>query len=110
MDNIRSTKLVSCRMLDQTPNPLNALINHAFYYYTSFSLVLLGNIPSFEPLYPSKGTLTLGFALALFQLDLLSLRRTFRALFPLDALPLHGQGSQNHTEAEGGSHDEDSGQ
>ena len=86
-------------MLDQTLYLLNAFINHAFYYYTRFSLVSLGSIPSFEPLYPSKGTLTLGFALALFQLDLLSLRRTLRALFPFDALPLHGQGSQNHTGA-----------
>src|SRR5271168_943955 len=97
-------------MLDQTLYLLNAFINHAFYYYTSFSLVSLGSIPSFEPLYPSKGTLTLGFALALFQLGLLSLRRTFRAPFPLDALPLHGQGSQNHTGAQGGSHDKDPGQ
>ena len=53
-------------MLDQTLYLLNAFINHAFYYYTSFSLIFLGSIPSFGPLYLSKGTLTLGFALALF--------------------------------------------
>lgn len=53
-------------MLDQTLYLLNAFINHAFYYYTSFSLIFLGSIPPFGPLYLSKGTLALGFALALF--------------------------------------------